>query len=986
MEKIYYSQMKSVKKNILKSFSYRFVISTCVLVLVLSGNAFSQVRAGAAFLKMFPGSRTQSMGNIHTGSLDDSYALLMNPGTGSYLRDWQWSAGYTKWIADIYRASFLCGRKFSFPWSKKTFLGLSFVYQGVPEFDSSDNEVPVAAANDLLLSFHIGQPLTFINRNISLGANIKYLSSKLDTYKAQSVIFDVGMLVKTRKINLGNSLLKYGYLALGGSVLNYGKGLEFEQEITPLPKMWRIGPSIYAGSHNGVQLQLMADYYHIQDEGESYGIGAELSFSNMFHVSGGYNMGNDLLNKVSFGLSVRLDDISISESSVLPGKNKGMRIDLASIGEGEFFSNVYEGSVSHFPVLPERFDLKYPVYNDTLFTSSTELKWDETFDPDLYDDIEYTVIVSKDSMRLEEIISGNIVNWSADENNSDIFDEIILFGKTFDRGSTYLNELMGGTYYWSVVAQDMDKHMRTASVVNGERISKFTVLSPDIEVKMIAFNYNRYITTTDYQGELSIDIVNRSLIDAKNIEYVVYDSLVDSKIMEVDSVTRKIIHSGTISSIEAEASKKIRFPWNTELHGRHNISIEIKLTDDQRELNLDNNILSENFSTVPRGTFACPDTIQSLKVSIVSIDLPIITTITFDTNRVDLRPEYYKKEIIGSPLSVIAERMRKNRNLKIQLKGYIDPNSGERVVDLGRQRAMTIKEFLIKEGVMNEQVVVLSPEMLSKRQLPADRLDAKWICEERRKVNIIAEDDTQKELFKPVRHIDTDVETLPLHFTSDIIAAVSYNVARMRYSKGSLVDSMSIMLNSQDFMPENMQLSPSKEYLAELLKNKMNYDLKIVDKEGRSFYVLEKETYLDSYSQHRKHRFAFPLQFDDTDPIYNFYWNHIADHINIISEDIDNEIVFEGHACKIGPERVNNVLSKRRARTFENSFLSYIREVNPTLNGVIRDHLESNKGYGETKPLSVDRLNGDRFVIGDNNLAFGRMLNRRIEIVFSLKE
>ncbi|MBN1155928.1 PorV/PorQ family protein [candidate division KSB1 bacterium] len=967
----------STRRNRLVASIITMLLFTCLL----HSDLYSQMRSGAAFLKLFPGARTQSMGNIHTAALDDPYALFMNPATGAYLRDWQWSAGYTKWIADMYSASFMIGRKFSFPWSRKTYMGLSFVYLGVPEFDSTDDAAPAASANEMLFAFHLGQPLSFIHDNVSLGINVKYLNSKLDQYKASALIYDVGMLAKSKRINLHNPLFHYGYLAVGGSVLNHGKELKYDQDGTPLPRTWRVGPSLYAGTHKGIQLQLLADYYHILDEGETYGIGAELSISNLFHVSGGYNFGNDLLNKISFGLSIRLDDIWISEKSLLPGENKGLRIDLASIGEGEFFSNVYEGSVTHFPVLPERFRLLTPANEDTVYSSETILEWEQSFDPDLYDDIDYSVIVMQDSQRLATVLTNDLSNLTLEEFKDKAQNDSVFFAVTTENKLT-INHLHAGDYYWAVVARDLDDHDRAGKTFEGANISKFTMTSPDVEVKSIAFDYHRYITTDDYQGDLILDIVNNSMADASEIRVWVYDSIDQND----TTVSKQPIYTELIPMIESHGAHQLVFPWYTRIHGRHEITAEIKLESKQEESNSANNILKNSFYTIPKGVFSCPDTVKSLKVSIVSMDLPIITIVTFDSSRYELKKEYYQKEVIEAPLAVLATRMSENRDLHINLQGFIDPNSGETEFELAMRRANSVKDYLLSHGVNSEQIVIMEGEAQPLRYLPSDKQDAQWICEERRKVVITADDDVQEELFKPVRHIDRDLETLPIKFESTIKAAVPYRTVHMVYSGEGIRDSLKLGLAGVNEFPEFVSLSPVKTYLASFLNDTMTYGLSIVDEEGRVFINEEQNTYLETYSQHRKHRFALPMQFADTYPLYNFYWQHIADHLDILSADIDNEIVFEGHACKIGPEHINEKLSMQRALTFEKQFLGYIKESNPRLNTVIVSHLKKNSGYGEQKPLCIERMDGELIMIGDNNTALGRMLNRRIEIVFSLKE
>jgi len=64
--------------------------------------------------------------------------------------------------------------------------------------------------------------------------------------------------------------------------------------------------------------------------------------------------------------------------------------------------------------------------------------------------------------------------------------------------------------------------------------------------------------------------------------------------------------------------------------------------------------------------------------------------------------------------------------------------------------------------------------------------------------------------------------------------------------------------------------------------------------------------------------------------------------------------------------------------------MNYVKNNHSEYFDEILKRLETVEGFGESKPLSVDRLNGKRILIGDNNMPLGRKLNRRIEVVFSL--
>src|SRR5262245_17642497 len=64
----------------------------------LSPSLFAQIRTGASFLRMMPGARQQGIAASTTGVIDEFYTIYANPGATGLLREWQWSASYSKWI------------------------------------------------------------------------------------------------------------------------------------------------------------------------------------------------------------------------------------------------------------------------------------------------------------------------------------------------------------------------------------------------------------------------------------------------------------------------------------------------------------------------------------------------------------------------------------------------------------------------------------------------------------------------------------------------------------------------------------------------------------------------------------------------------------------------------------------------------------------------------------------------------------------------
>jgi outer membrane protein OmpA-like peptidoglycan-associated protein len=497
-----------------------------------------QTLSGAAFLKILPGARQQAMAGSLTGGLDETLAIFANPGATGFLREWQWSANYTEWIADIYNVSLVYGRQIRLrtPWSDRINFALAVNYQGVREFDSSRGAAPSASARDLLISASIGSPVSALSRNISLGANIKFLRSQLAQFDANALVYDVGILYRTPRFRLsktGTGLFDYAIFSVGVAVTQLGRSINFASTDTPLPRTLRAGAALNLGSHDGLQIQLAADYRNVRDEISRLSFGAEVTnlfsplsqnLGRLIAVRGGYNFNDNLLSKLSFGLSVRLDDYMQPSAP----KNTALRFDLGVIEGSEFFSPVFRGSATHQPIRPESFEFIEPIFGSYAATDTIELAWQSSNDPDLYDEVNYYLLVVKedssaldqlikksetnefDVLQLKEVpsftdhIGSTEVNYlyllaqqQSSENGLEddkIQDNLYILVKhdsTFfvDQKLNRLNYTMippldPGDYYWTVLAYDKNRHIRYAET-EGSKIAHFRVkLTPDLTLNI----------------------------------------------------------------------------------------------------------------------------------------------------------------------------------------------------------------------------------------------------------------------------------------------------------------------------------------------------------------------------------------------------------------------------------------------------------------------------------------------------------------------
>ncbi|MBD3291275.1 PorV/PorQ family protein, partial [candidate division KSB1 bacterium] len=916
-----------MKNKISKSKIY--VIFSLILI-ICSMDVSAQIRSGVAYLKMLPGTRGNGMAGSLTGALDFTHSFYANPGAVGFLREWQWSANYSNWISDIYNTSFLYGRRVATPLSRHTRLAVGLSYLGIPEFDNSGGFDQQVNGNHLVATAGFGQPLTFISRNLSIGANVKYFRSQLDEYKANTYVFDTGLILRTPKLgvrNLTGGLFEYFILSTGASIMNMGSPVEFISEETPLPRTYRGGIAMNIGTHRSFQLSVALDYREVRDEDGFFTVGSEISWNQFIAFRFGYSNENNLLGEYTFGTSLQFDDLLLN--SIIPGRNNEIKMDLAANQSNNFFASPYQGSITHHPIGPESFDLIEPFWGAKIDSNRIRLAWQDTRDPDLYDDISYRFLLDKDSLQLARVVriaeenQHNFVNYMDEQ---DFYAERQLVDNSMDMG------LPGGTYYWSVVARDRDGHLRFAEM-NNQKIAKFRITEPKPRIIALKFDPDEFITTDAKQGTLSIKVMNLGDRAARDIYVNLYDIIstqLAANVMTNASMNLAdyALDSHNLAELLPGEITEIEVVWNTRVHGLHPIVAEVTGND---PLSLESIVYhqhSENFHTIPKGTFSTNKQIDVLEMNRKTYFIPYLGRIYFDASSDSIKKKFLTDWVIEPPLKVFAERLKNGNIKKIVLTGSIDPYSEENDSSLAYNRSRSVFDVFRQLGVDSTRIKI-SPEVTINRN-PA-RTD--YIRQERRFVEISTEPGWEPELFGPITVLYNDSTFNPVKFESDIKAAVPIKYAHLNL-RSDIETGMSVLdlFSDKQRLKGNIYWEPLSASNIEWLGKNAAYSFVVKDSLEREFRLPETEdnvVRLDEAVTGNEKFFIVIAKFGDTESYYDFYWQNVKEQVETAIDDTTKKVQFIGHGCAIGSEQLNKKLSESRAEAFKSKLLDEVRAKNP---------------------------------------------------------
>lgn len=246
---------------------------------------------GAEFLKVGVGARPLAMGGAFSALADDANAVNWNPGALAESRQRNVTASYNSLFQDQ-NQGFVA---YASPLKDEhgtVAVGLNYLTVSNIERRTEDTEDASSTFSNQNFALSMSYARAALAEGLSLGANLKYIRTTLDTFKGNAVAVDAGALYKTGIENL----------TAGASMKNLGTKIGPD----PLPFTVKGGAAYKLFSK---KLALAADVDWLAVDQRAYlSLGAEYWMHKIMAVRAGYQFGRqqDQLDNRLVGLGVGL--------------------------------------------------------------------------------------------------------------------------------------------------------------------------------------------------------------------------------------------------------------------------------------------------------------------------------------------------------------------------------------------------------------------------------------------------------------------------------------------------------------------------------------------------------------------------------------------------------------------------------------------------------------------------------------------------------
>lgn len=286
----------------------RQVVVVLIITLLLTGSqSFAQHdgagTAGAAFLKIEPGSRPVGMGGAFTGLANDINTIFWNPAGLTAVHTRELTAMQHFSFVDINNQSIgYAQRANRFVWGASFLGSFTEIERRIAATETPDSTVTVGGfATGLSLAYPLAT-------NFSIGGTAKFISQQLDIQNVYGFAADFGAILRLldNHLGLGVSVLNAGVLdgeesppmaiRAGLAYRNWSEKATDSEEMVKPSELW----AIVADAH----LPLI-------DANPSFHLGAERWFYNIIAARIGYRVGlnDNPSDGLSIGIGVRKDGL-----------------------------------------------------------------------------------------------------------------------------------------------------------------------------------------------------------------------------------------------------------------------------------------------------------------------------------------------------------------------------------------------------------------------------------------------------------------------------------------------------------------------------------------------------------------------------------------------------------------------------------------------------------------------------------------------------
>jgi hypothetical protein len=234
------------------------------------------------------GARAMALSDAFSGIADDINAVGVNPAGLAGLGEAELSAMYMNYPQGMTFGQFAAG----LPAGRVGFAAVSVGYFLLPKFgrldrlgDTSGEDL---SASDLSVGASLGKRLIDKVLSFDAGIGVKYISSSLAGTGRSAFAADAGILARIKAPVIGDSDGRN--LGIGLSVQNFGTGLKFGTDPTPLPMNIRAGGGYGFLRSKKADLTLDVEGNLPNDGPFSISAGLECVLAGKFALRGGYQI------------------------------------------------------------------------------------------------------------------------------------------------------------------------------------------------------------------------------------------------------------------------------------------------------------------------------------------------------------------------------------------------------------------------------------------------------------------------------------------------------------------------------------------------------------------------------------------------------------------------------------------------------------------------------------------------------------------------